>query len=237
MGLLPWTHDEALAAVRKWYRDHGSLPSYGQWARAGEDHPASKTIARKWGWHSLLADAVGVGIGEVRELMAWDLRPGVAHRPTAEIITALEETGREMRRAPTWAEWEQGGHPGRPAPKTVARRLGGWSLGLQQAGLDPRPSRRSEAWRRSRRERQRVLRNQKGKIAPVLQSPRIRQRLDELGFDDLESYLRHRYVNQGATQRSIAQELFGRITRGGRPEVPAALEAYGFRRAPRVREP
>jgi hypothetical protein len=44
-------------------------------------------------------------------------------------------------------------------------------------------------------------------VPGVLRTPTVARRLHRLGFDDLESYLRDRYVDQRASLQAIAREL------------------------------
>jgi hypothetical protein len=42
-------YDETAEAVRAWYRQHHRLPVSGEWERATADHPAARSIRRRWG--------------------------------------------------------------------------------------------------------------------------------------------------------------------------------------------
>ena len=59
-------------------------------------------------------------------------------------------------------------------------------------------------------------------VPGALRTPTVTTRLHRLGFDDLESYLRDRYVDQRASLQAIARELSG----CSRETVLRALHAY-----------
>ena len=59
-------------------------------------------------------------------------------------------------------------------------------------------------------------------VPGVLRTPTVARRLHRLGFDDLESYLRDRYVDQRASLQAIAREL----SACSRATVLRALHAY-----------
>ena len=59
-------------------------------------------------------------------------------------------------------------------------------------------------------------------VPGVLRTPTVAGRLHRLGFDDLESYLRDRYVDQRASVQAIAREL----SACSRETVLRALHAY-----------
>jgi hypothetical protein len=53
--------DQVLAALSQWHRQHGCVPTQHEWDEsAGGSRPWSRTIQRRWGWHAVWAEALGL---------------------------------------------------------------------------------------------------------------------------------------------------------------------------------
>jgi hypothetical protein len=227
-----WQHEEAAKAVRAWFEESGRLPTWTEWEKASDGRPSARTIQRRWGWHELLADAIGGSTGGVRDVMEWKAGYGGLHWSSSRILAALELAGRKGW-PPTWQEWEKADESGRPTAKTVSRRFGGWGAALALAGLDATPRLRSELWQRKRSAQFRARMEQGPTVPRVLLRRQVQDRLRRLGFASLEEYVERRYVGEGLSQVALAVELFGRATRSGRPEIARLLDALGLAHRPR----
>jgi hypothetical protein len=65
----------------------------------------------------------------------------------------------------------------------------------------------------------------------TLRSPEVKARLDELGFADLQTYLRARYLDERWGEPEIGRELLGRPAKAS---IQAALRAFDIRRRYRL---
>ena len=96
----PASHDQALDAVRAFRAEHGRLPRWREWERATAARPCAKTIERRWGWHELLAEAIGVRPNDVN--VSWD---AVLDDRAQAMLAAHRAARDELGRWPTAAEW------------------------------------------------------------------------------------------------------------------------------------
>ena len=122
----PASRDQALAAVREFNVEHGRLPRRHEWERATSSRPCAKTIERRWGWHELLAEAIGTEPNQVDR--TWETLLDVR---VQVILAALAGAREELGRWPTAIEWDRSGR--RPSARTFRRHLGGWAEACRAA--------------------------------------------------------------------------------------------------------
>jgi hypothetical protein len=128
MGAVrPASRDQTVAAVREFYAQHGRLPFKHEWERATASRPCARTIERRWGWRSLLAQAIGVDPHRVEA--SWDAL--VAERSQA-MLAVLRAARDELGRWPIAEEWEQSRR--RPSRRSYVRYFGSWQAACQAAG-------------------------------------------------------------------------------------------------------
>jgi hypothetical protein len=130
-----WTHEEVIAAVKKWIDLEGRAPTTTDWRPVrhdgasrweeefGEWPPASVGRIVFGGWGMML-EAAGVGANKP----SWE--------PEA-ILAALRAYAEEYGDPPAKQELERP-PPGFPSARTVRRHFGSFTAGLRAAGLEPR---------------------------------------------------------------------------------------------------
>ncbi len=128
----PVDRDETLLAVQRWHRNHGRLPVWAEWERATYEHPAAKTIHRRWGWYALLAEAIGIEVSEVQ----WEQgrsRNGALVRKRQRLLEDLIDWRRSHGRWPKYAEFGVG--TADHATVTAYKgRFGSWARAIAEAG-------------------------------------------------------------------------------------------------------
>jgi hypothetical protein len=117
-----WRED-AVAAVRAWHAEHGRPPSYREWVKAAPGRPTSRTIARRWGWESVVAEALDVAAADVPD------QRREARRMT--LLVALATVHQETGFWPTGQEWDGAG--GSPSRRTYVRAFGSWAAACEAA--------------------------------------------------------------------------------------------------------
>jgi hypothetical protein len=115
--------EDAVVAVRAWYAAHSRLPSYREWVKAAPGRPTSRTIARRWGWEELIAEALSVRVAAVPNTRREARRMTLLR----VLATVHEETGFW----PTGKEWERAGC--RPSRRTYVRAFGSWQAACEAA--------------------------------------------------------------------------------------------------------
>jgi hypothetical protein len=125
-------YDEAAEALRRWFLKHGYLPVWADWETATPDHPAAKSIPRRWGWREFLASALDVANGDVPGLQGASRGgPGGLVRTDSQLLADLKAFKAKNGRWPTYPEWVMGTTE-HASSRTYARRFG-WSRALQLA--------------------------------------------------------------------------------------------------------
>lgn len=124
-----WSRDQVIRALKDWAAASGRSPTYGDWKRAGKNHPPAGVVAKLFGsWPAGLL-AAGLPIHN----RTWD---------RAAIIVALQAWAAEHGHAPTTTDWAGGDPTGRrPAYLRVVRDFGTWHAALRAAGFDARARR------------------------------------------------------------------------------------------------
>ena len=116
--LMQYDRDLVVAAIRSWYTSHGRPPSQTDWDALAPEQPSARTIARRWGWSSVVRVAVG------------DEEPGAGQQGSSwsrrEMLEALIEAFDENGAWPSGKSWERttGKHPAR---RTYVRLFGSWA--------------------------------------------------------------------------------------------------------------
>ena len=113
-----------------WFRRCGSLPSCQEWD-AAHKRPCVRTIARRWNWNALRADALGIATAELRNLAGFHGRQWTTH----SAVLALRLWRATHGRIPTFGDWEHAADS-HPASRTVSRLFGDWRAGLSAAYPD-----------------------------------------------------------------------------------------------------
>lgn len=125
-----WSQEEIIAAFQDWARSRGGRPpAYGDWRKAGTDHPGVTVVADRFGsWR--------------QALIAANLVP--RHRSWTK-----ESAVSEIRR---WSRSRGGAVPsstriysGIPPYSVVRRLFGSWGAAIDAAGLEPHSRRWSKA--------------------------------------------------------------------------------------------
>jgi hypothetical protein len=91
-----------------------------EWERATGTRPCARTIARRWGWRELLAEAIGVALNQVDT--SWET---VLEVRTQATLVALNAARDELGRWPQAQEWDAAGS--RPSSRTFRRHFGSWA--------------------------------------------------------------------------------------------------------------
>src|SRR5262249_48738915 len=100
------------------------VPTQREWDEsAGGSRPWSRTIQRRWGWHALWAEALGIDQVQPRRTNTW---------PRRAMIQALLEAHAKNGAWPSGKGWEQmtAEHPAR---RTYVRRFGSWAAAVREA--------------------------------------------------------------------------------------------------------
>ena len=116
--------DQVLSALRRWHRQHGYVPTQREWDEsAGGSRPWSRTIQRRWGWHAVWAEALGVDQMQSSRKNTW---------PRRAMIQALLKAHAENGAWPSGKSWEvmTAEHPAR---RTYVRRFGSWAAAVREA--------------------------------------------------------------------------------------------------------
>jgi hypothetical protein len=71
---LRWSPELIAYAIDLWHRKHLRLPTTDEWERAGENHPARKTVQRVCGSWSRAMEIAGFVPGRPGANMRWEVR-------------------------------------------------------------------------------------------------------------------------------------------------------------------
>jgi hypothetical protein len=115
----PASRDQAVAAVRRFYAERGRLPLRHEWERAVGARPCARTIERRWGWRTVLAEAIDVDPGQVGA--AWEAVVGQRSHTMLDLLRSARD---ELGRWPLAEEWERSRR--RPSRRSYVRYFGSW---------------------------------------------------------------------------------------------------------------
>jgi hypothetical protein len=113
-----YKRDDAVAAIRRWYLEHGRLPAWADWDRTGPGRPTAKTVSRRWGWEQLRREAVKGLVDDA---------PGPSGRRWTHdtVVAAIRRWTDANGRPPNTRDWDKT-VPGYPNQRTVVRLFGSW---------------------------------------------------------------------------------------------------------------
>src|SRR5262245_57204399 len=122
---MPYDRDQVVTAIRRRYARHGRPASQAEWdAWVSEPMPSARTIRRRFGWRSVLLDALGDDEPRAgRQGTPWSRR---------EMIEALLEARAETGAWPSGYMWEAATAK-RPARRTYVRLFGSWVAAIEAA--------------------------------------------------------------------------------------------------------
>ncbi len=125
--LMQYDRDLVVAAIRSWYARHGRPPSQTDWDALAPEQPSARTIARRWGWSSVVRVAVGdEEPGAGRQDSSWSRR---------EMLDALIEAFDENGAWPSGRSWERATAK-HPARRTYVRLFGSWARVVDAAAAE-----------------------------------------------------------------------------------------------------
>jgi hypothetical protein len=119
-------YEQALGAVREWYKTHGRLPRPLEWEKAARGRPTARTTRRRrWRWDQLMVEATGQDPADAveEELRAYQ----------RQLLQTLRAARDQLGRWPGGREWEQA-TPEHAARRTYVGRFGSWEAACQEAG-------------------------------------------------------------------------------------------------------
>jgi len=117
--MRPAGRDQALDPIRAFHDEHGRLPLWKEWEHATEDRPCARSLERRWGWRTLMAEAVGV---DQDGLELWE---GMVDERAGRMLAALLAARDELGRWPIAEEWERSGR--KPSRRTFVTDFGSWA--------------------------------------------------------------------------------------------------------------
>jgi hypothetical protein len=125
--LMQYDRDLVVAAIRSWYARHGRPPSQTNWDALAPEQPSARTIARRWGWSSVVRVVVGdKEPGAGRQGSSWSRR---------EMLEALIEAFAENGAWPSGRSWERTSAM-HPARRTYVRLFGSWRRAVDAAAAE-----------------------------------------------------------------------------------------------------
>jgi hypothetical protein len=122
---MPHDRDEVVTAIRRWYARHGRPPSQKDWdGWMPEALPSTRTIRRRFGWRSVLHEALGAEEPRAGRPGPWWSR--------SKMIKALLEARVETGGWPSGYAWEAATAE-HPARRTYVRLFGSWASAIAAA--------------------------------------------------------------------------------------------------------
>lgn len=134
MPAVYWTADRILEAIAAWEKEHGSLPTSGDWkyspnGRTDRDHPSARWVAKIFGtWKA------AIETHQSRPRKRWKIWT------EEEIIEALRKWNEEEGQPPAYNDVSRGDHGGRlPSLTSIVSRFGSFRVAMQAAGFELLP--------------------------------------------------------------------------------------------------